>query len=172
RQRVGLAQALIADPPVLILDEPTSGLDPNEVGRLRELIARLGERKTLLLSTHVLSEVEEVCSRVLILSAGRLVADGSIEGIGQDGRAALRLTVGAELVRARAFAASLEGVELQASRAVGTGRATLELTGIEPEALAAAVATAGLPLFELAPRVESLEQVFRRATAGGGEARR
>ena len=77
RQRVGLAQALLSDPPVLVLDEPTSGLDPAEVTRIRALIARLGETKTVLLSTHVLSEVQEVCRRVIILAGGRVVADGS-----------------------------------------------------------------------------------------------
>ena len=77
RQRVGLAQALFGDPDVLVLDEPTSGLDPAEIVRIRELVRRLGERKTILLSTHVLSEVQETCRRVIILSAGRIVADGS-----------------------------------------------------------------------------------------------
>ncbi len=77
RQRVGLAQALIGDPQVLVLDEPTSGLDPAEVARIRSLVRELARAKTILISTHVLSEVQELCARVIILAAGRVVADGS-----------------------------------------------------------------------------------------------
>lgn len=75
RQRVGLAEALIADPPILILDEPTSGLDPNQVRQFRELVRSFGGKKTVLLSTHILSEVEAVCDRVIIIAEGRKVAD-------------------------------------------------------------------------------------------------
>jgi ABC-2 type transport system ATP-binding protein len=75
RQRVGLAEALIADPPILILDEPTSGLDPNQVRQFRELIRSFGGKKTVLLSTHILSEVEAVCDRVIIIREGEKVAD-------------------------------------------------------------------------------------------------
>jgi ABC-2 type transport system ATP-binding protein len=81
RQRVGLAQALLHDPPVLVLDEPTSGLDPNQILEIRALIRGLGERKTVLLSTHILQEVEAVCGRVLIMNAGRLAAQGTVEEI-------------------------------------------------------------------------------------------
>jgi ABC-2 type transport system ATP-binding protein len=75
RQRVGLAEALIADPPILILDEPTSGLDPNQVRQFRELVRSFGGKKTVLLSTHILSEVEAVCDRVIIIRQGVKVAD-------------------------------------------------------------------------------------------------
>jgi ABC-2 type transport system ATP-binding protein len=75
RQRVGLAEALIADPPILILDEPTSGLDPNQVRRFRELVRSFSGKKTVLLSTHILSEVEAVCDRVIIIREGQKVAD-------------------------------------------------------------------------------------------------
>ena len=75
RQRVGLAEALIADPPILILDEPTSGLDPNQVRQFRELVRSFGGEKTVLLSTHILSEVEAVCDRVIIIREGEKVAD-------------------------------------------------------------------------------------------------
>ncbi|MDR1308257.1 MAG: ATP-binding cassette domain-containing protein [Treponema sp.] len=81
RQRVGLAQAIIHDPPVLILDEPTSGLDPNQIIEIRSLIKDLGKRKTVILSTHILQEVEAVCSRVLILNEGRIAAQGTPEEI-------------------------------------------------------------------------------------------
>lgn len=75
RQRVGLADALIADPPILILDEPTSGLDPNQVRQFRELVRSFHGEKTVLLSTHILSEVEAVCDRVIIIREGKKVAD-------------------------------------------------------------------------------------------------
>ncbi len=75
RQRVGLAEALIADPPLLILDEPTSGLDPNQVRQFRDLIKSFGGKKTVLLSTHILSEVEAVCDRLIVIHQGRKVAD-------------------------------------------------------------------------------------------------
>jgi ABC-2 type transport system ATP-binding protein len=79
RQRVGLAQAMIHDPEVLILDEPTSGLDPNQIVEIRNLIKRLGRAKTVILSTHILSEVQATCDRVLIINEGKIVADGTPE---------------------------------------------------------------------------------------------
>lgn len=79
RQRVGMAQALLHDPDVLILDEPTSGLDPNQTHDVRELIRSLGKTKTILLSTHILTEVKAVCSRVILIDEGRLKFDGTVE---------------------------------------------------------------------------------------------
>jgi ABC-2 type transport system ATP-binding protein len=79
RQRVGLAQAMINNPEVLILDEPTSGLDPNQIIEIRNLIKKLGKQKTVILSTHILSEVQATCNRVIIVNKGRIVADGSHE---------------------------------------------------------------------------------------------
>jgi ABC-2 type transport system ATP-binding protein len=77
RQRVGLAQALIHDPQVLILDEPTSGLDPNQIVEIRELIKKIGREKTVILSSHILAEVEATCDRILIINKGKIVADGT-----------------------------------------------------------------------------------------------
>jgi len=77
KQRVGLAQALIHDPQVLVLDEPTSGLDPNQIIEIRELIRELGREKTVLLSSHILAEVEATCDRILIINKGKIVADGT-----------------------------------------------------------------------------------------------
>jgi ABC-2 type transport system ATP-binding protein len=79
RQRVGLAQAMIHDPEVLILDEPTTGLDPNQIVEIRKLIKKLGKQKTVILSSHILSEVEATCDRILIINRGRIVADGTSE---------------------------------------------------------------------------------------------
>src|SRR5581483_8627362 len=79
RQRVGLADALLADPPVLILDEPTAGLDPTQIRASRQLIRELGQQHTILLSTHILPEVEMVCDSVIIIHQGRVAASGSLE---------------------------------------------------------------------------------------------
>jgi len=79
KQRVGLAQAMLHDPEVLILDEPTSGLDPNQIIEIRELIKRIGQEKTVLLSTHIMQEVQAMCSRVIIINNGKLVANDAID---------------------------------------------------------------------------------------------
>lgn len=104
RQRVGIAQAMIGDPPILILDEPTVGLDPNQILEIRGLIKNLGKKHTVILSSHILQEIQAVCGRILILCEGRLVADDTKENLtGQDGRERsleeifFRLTVGREL---------------------------------------------------------------------------
>lgn len=79
RQRVGLAQALIHDPEVLILDEPTTGLDPNQLEEIRKVVRNAGKSKMVLLSTHIMQEVEAMCSRAIIINHGQIVADGSLE---------------------------------------------------------------------------------------------
>ena len=81
RQRTGLAQAIIHDPDVLILDEPTSGLDPNQIEQIRNMISRLGQEKTVLLSTHIMQEVEAICDRIVIINNGRIVADDKVDQI-------------------------------------------------------------------------------------------
>ena len=90
RQRVGMAQALLHDPEVLILDEPTSGLDPNQLVGIRQLIRELGETKTVLLSTHILQEVELLCSRVILIDKGLIVFDDSIDRMGQRNEMAMK----------------------------------------------------------------------------------
>jgi len=84
RQRVGLAQAIIHDPEVLILDEPTTGLDPNQLVEIRELIRNIGKEKTVLLSTHIMQEVEAICDRVIIISKGQIVADDKASALQQE----------------------------------------------------------------------------------------
>lgn len=86
RQRVGMAQVLLHEPDVLILDEPTAGLDPNQIREVRDTIRRLGRNKTILLSTHILQEVEAMCSRILFIDEGRLVFDGAPAELTQDGK--------------------------------------------------------------------------------------
>ena len=94
RQRVGLAQAMIHNPQVLILDEPTTGLDPNQIVEIRRLIKELGKEKTVILSTHILPEVEATCDRILIINKGKIVADGTSENLRKQ-------TQGRELLRVR-----------------------------------------------------------------------
>ncbi|MGA2064761.1 MAG: ATP-binding cassette domain-containing protein [Thermoguttaceae bacterium] len=86
RQRVGMAQVLLHEPDVLILDEPTAGLDPNQIHEVRETIRKLGQTKTILLSTHILQEVEAMTGRVLFIDEGRLIYDGTIRELTKDGR--------------------------------------------------------------------------------------
>ena len=95
RQRVGLAQAMIHDPEVLILDEPTTGLDPNQIVEIRELIRKLGREKTVILSTHILPEVEATCDRILIINKGKIVADGTANTLRKQaqGQQVLRLKI-------------------------------------------------------------------------------
>ena len=99
RQRVGMAQVLLHEPDVLILDEPTAGLDPNQIREVRETIRKLGQNKTILLSTHILQEVDAMCSRVLFINEGRLKYDGPTSGLAVDGKSLddrfHELTVGA-----------------------------------------------------------------------------
>ncbi|MFO7688482.1 MAG: ATP-binding cassette domain-containing protein [Desulfobacterales bacterium] len=83
KQRVGLAHAMMSDPEILILDEPTSGLDPNQIDEIRVIIKRIGQQKTVVLSTHILSEAEATCNRVVIISRGKIVADGDVDKLKQ-----------------------------------------------------------------------------------------
>lgn len=93
RQRVGLAQAMIHDPEILILDEPTTGLDPNQIVEIRRLIKEIGKEKTVILSTHILPEVEATCDRILIINKGKIVADGTAETLRKQAQGQELLTV-------------------------------------------------------------------------------
>ena len=83
KQRVGLAHAMMSDPEILVLDEPTSGLDPNQIAEIREIIKKIGKKKTIVISTHILSEAEATCDRIIIINRGKIVADGRTEAIKQ-----------------------------------------------------------------------------------------
>ena len=109
KQRVGIAQALLADPEVLILDEPTSGLDPNQLVEIRNLIKEIGKEKTILLSTHIMQEVEAVCDRVIIISKGQVVADDAPSKISKTGKQAI-VTVEFDSEVEQHYLKSLEGV--------------------------------------------------------------
>ena len=81
RQRVGIAHALMGDPEILVLDEPTSGLDPNQIVETRDIIRRIGKEKTIVFSTHILSEAEATCDRVVVINRGKIVADNTVDGL-------------------------------------------------------------------------------------------
>jgi ABC-2 type transport system ATP-binding protein len=176
RQRVGLAGALIHRPPVLILDEPTVGLDPRQIVKIRELIEELGRDHTVVLSTHILPEVEQVCRRVLIIDDGRLVADGSPEQLraGLSGGGELRVELDGPEGEARAALERIPGAG--AVRSEGAGRFRLALEGradLRRAVFELAVAR-GWALLELTQTTPSLEDVFLRLTTrdsvAGGEA--
>jgi ABC-2 type transport system ATP-binding protein len=171
RQRVGIAQALIGDPAVLVLDEPTSGLDPAEVGRIRALVRGLAREKTILFSTHVLSEVQELCPRVIVLARGRVVADGSTVSLAAREEAELSVIVGGvrSADEALAFLASVEGVRSARSLGMdGAGRMrAVLLVGDRFEGaarVARAVQRARLELLELHHEQPSLERAFLALT--------
>lgn len=167
RQRVGLAAAIVHDPPVLILDEPTSGLDPNQAREVRALIKSLKAEKTVLLSTHVLSEVEAVCDRAVIIAKGRIAAAGTLAELSRlGGPPRVRVTLsaaGLDRDAARDALAGLPGVSSAAAVPAAEGEAAFDLEA-PPEARAAAFRLAagrGWTLLGLENRAPSLEEVFR-----------
>jgi ABC-2 type transport system ATP-binding protein len=168
RQRVGLAAAILHDPKVLVLDEPTVGLDPKQIIAIRELIRELGRKHTLLLSTHILPEVELLCQRVLIIDRGRIVAEGSPAALRAQWQG--RLEVAVELERpehsAAAALAAIPGVEEVAAEGEDAVRFRLVCSkGSDPRAEVFRLAAAsGWTLVELAAAKTSLEDVFVRLT--------
>jgi ABC-2 type transport system ATP-binding protein len=176
RQRVGLAQALLHSPPILILDEPTTGLDPNQIVEIRNLIREIGRRRTVILSTHILSEVQATCDRVIIINKGAIVADGATDDVTARTRGGLMLQV---VFGAGKVEASPEAV-LQAVQAIpGVDRARM-MEAADPDTHAFEVLASedvraalfqlavdrGLVLLELAREKSNLEEVFRRLTMG------
>src|SRR5579872_112800 len=128
RQRVGLAQAILHRPDLLVLDEPTEGLDPNQRVEIRHLIGDLGKERTVLLSTHVLSEVQQSCSRLLIISRGKIVADGPVEALMRQAEGLVQITVEARGQEIPASLARIPGVRaVEPTRASGEGRVAVRL---------------------------------------------
>lgn len=173
KQRVGLAHALMNDPEILILDEPTSGLDPNQVVQVRELIREIGKTRTVIISTHILSEVEALASRVIIISGGKKVADSSTEELEQHYGAQKRVVLclgSADEKIVQDVLCKINGV-----KNVSFEKDNLNLIvnvnvdddkEIRP-ALAKAAVDSGWELFELGENKNSLEDVFRTLTNGG-----
>jgi ABC-2 type transport system ATP-binding protein len=169
RQRVGLADALVAEPPVLILDEPTAGLDPTQIRSTRALIRELGRQHTILLSTHILSEVEVACDSAIIIHKGRVAAQGSLAELASQAGEQASLTVRVEGEVDGAAARDLPGVaDVQAHRDNGCTR--LRFTAPDLEELAprvcALAAQRGWRVHELKQERQTLEDLFVRITGG------
>ena len=172
RQRVGLASAILHDPPILILDEPTTGLDPNQIVEVRELIRRMGRTKTVILSTHILPEVEATCGRAVILIDGRLRADGSLDELTRSRVQIVTVQID-QPGSARALFEHIVNVASVDVEPAEGGFHTFRLTLAEDleigEAVAEVVRNEGWPLRELRRDDKSLEQVFRELTRTGEE---
>jgi ABC-2 type transport system ATP-binding protein len=181
RQRVGLADALVAQPPLLVLDEPTAGLDPNQIREVREVIRELGKEHTVLLSTHILSEVEASCSRVVVIARGKLVAAGTMEELAQKRRSAgLRLVVRGSLDGALAALRGVEGIAKTSPDVSRTDEATSDkvhtvrcswskkvdegAAGRAAEQAVAALVQGGLFVREASPIKSTLEELFGELT--------
>jgi ABC-2 type transport system ATP-binding protein len=165
RQRVGLAEALLHDPPILILDEPTSGLDPIQILEVRALIRELGERHTILLSTHILPEVEAVCGRVIIIARGRIAVDERLDDLRRDNAIVVEARGPADAVRAaiqtvpgvdRVVAEGQDGPYAELQVHAGDGRDLREAIGQK-------LLSGGWPLRRLDLHKSSLEERFIQA---------
>lgn len=176
KQRVGLAQALVGNPKVLILDEPMVGLDPKQIIEMRELIKSLAGEHTVILSSHILSEVSAVCDHILILSRGKLMASGSPEELQQmmQGGTTLSITVIGEQEQAEAVLAQMEEVEQyrfdtgEEEGSIVIRIETKEDTDIR-KALSVALAGAGMPILSMSRSERSLEDIFLELTAAEAE---
>jgi ABC-2 type transport system ATP-binding protein len=181
RQRVGLAQAILHEPEVLILDEPTSGLDPNQIAEIRQVIKQIGKEKTVIFSTHILGEVQATCSRVIIISDGKIVADGTPDELSRktEGASEILLEIGGTRgndTEPLGLLKQIDGIE--SIKAMKTSdwslsdrpRATtfkiIAKAGCDPRGdIARVIATAnGMDLLQLTPQTASLEAVFRKLT--------
>lgn len=169
RQRVGLAQAMIHDPEILILDEPTTGLDPNQIVEIRKLIRELGQHKTVILSTHILPEVEATCDRILIINKGKIVANGTAESLRNQssGNAVMRVMIeGATADEVRL--AILQVSSIKQVLPVDNQSGRLEVTAEPGTALGRALfqlcVEKGWILTEAVPVETRLEDIFRNLT--------
>ena len=171
RQRVGLAAAILHRPDLLVLDEPTEGLDPNQRLEIRRLIGDLGRERTVILSTHVLPEVQHTCSRLLIISRGKIVADGAVGTLIHRATAGARIAVEATGRGVAAGLGELAGVRhVDATDEGGTTRATLTVAaGKDVRADVFALAKArGWTLLELHQETANIEDLFRELTSEEG----
>ena len=173
RQRVGVAQAILHNPKVLILDEPTNGLDPTQVQHMRELIRSLAQQATVIISTHILQEVQAICDRVIIIRNGQKALDATMQEL-QAGKRLL-VAVDAEPDRAVDMFKSVQGVQsVETLHGKGPGhRYALDLGGQEDLSataplIASRIATEGLKLYALQPESRDLETIFGEISAQEG----
>lgn len=170
KQRVGVAQAILGQPRLLILDEPTNGLDPEQTGEMRQLLRRLAQRATIILSTHIMQEVDAVCDRVLVLAAGKLALDEPLHSLRQS-RSLLLRTGPEEPALARWLARLPQVASVVAGPATEYSHSwTLQLRpDSDPDTaannIASCVTGAGAALYQLQPQVRDLDSIFREATA-------
>ena len=172
KQRVGLAHAMMNDPEILVLDEPTSGLDPNQIVQIRSIIRKMGAKKTVILSTHILSEAEATCDRIIIINRGKLVADGTPESLGASGisayvlRMILKNAESAEVNRVLSAVPGVSKVIIPADTAVEQGQLQLQVfcEGDLREELYNCVKSTDWVLMEFANERQSLEETFRELT--------
>ncbi len=173
RQRVGLADSLVHDPDLLVLDEPTVGLDPFQIRQVRELITHLAERHTVLLSTHILQEVEAICERILIINEGKIVASDTEENLHRQLQACsiIEMEVQAEKEAAVARISALEGLDVRNAGELADGWLWLEIeadsASMRVELFNLAVAE-GWSLRELSEQQHSLEDTFVELTRKKG----
>ena len=170
RQRVSLAHALMHDPEILILDEPTSGLDPNQVEDVRAIIREIGKTRTVIISTHILSEVETLCSRAIIISGGKVVADSSIENLKNSIGSSTTVFVefDGNAKNAESAAKAITGVSNVSSNKVENGHNEIVVSVNEEKeirpALVKALVENGCDVYAMAMQSNSLEDVFHALT--------
>ncbi len=171
KQRVGLAHAMMSDPEILVLDEPTSGLDPNQIVEIRDIIRKIGREKTVILSTHILSEVEATCDRVVIINRGKIVADGSTDEIKKSSESEYSLSMklrGADEKRAREILSPVDGVSEVLVEGPAGAELSLRLTCDTPEDIRDRVyrkiRETDWVLLEFRQESKSLEKIFRELT--------
>ncbi len=175
RQRVGLAHALMNDPEILILDEPTSGLDPNQIEEVRALIKEIGKTRTVIISTHILSEVEMLCSRVIIISGGKLVADSPTDQLRTrfGNSAVIRVTTNATEAQISEVLRGINGIESFSFEKAENGSTALLSVKTDAEIrpqIAKLVVNSGYELYELVLQKNSLEDVFHILTTENASA--
>ncbi|OEU47297.1 MAG: ABC transporter [Desulfobacterales bacterium S3730MH5] len=171
RQRVGIAQAMMSDPEILVMDEPTSGLDPNQIADIREIIRQIGKEKTIILSTHILSEAEATCDRIVIINQGKIVADGSTEILKQSASAEHFINISlqnADLESVQKELHSIDGIVgitlVDEEDAILNVRLTCQSTPDLRGSIYQKIRETDWILLELHRKTKTLESIFRDLT--------
>jgi ABC-2 type transport system ATP-binding protein len=171
KQRVGLAHAMMSDPEILVLDEPTSGLDPNQIVEIRDLIKEIGTKKTVILSTHILSEAEAACDRVVIINKGKIVADGAADQLKREGGNGYGILISlafSDFDEVKTAFANVSGVRETVLNGVRDGVMDVTLSCASTEDLRPVVygiiRQREWPLLEFRRETRSLETIFRELT--------